>query len=120
MSDKTIPVVPSLSSDEEVTPPARPPMNRQRRAAAQRPPEETATRLPAPSVTVVVPPSDQVKITIEPAGLPRYARWKVLEDAEVPRGASTFELRREQVLSEQHYDVGALIAAGVKLERLPE
>lgn len=103
--------VPSLSS-EDTTPAERPiSKSTQRRAAPSRPVAASSPReTPGPAA----PP-----LPGEPVAR-AYARWRVTEDQEVPRGASSFLLRREQVLSEQQFDVPALLAQGVKLERLPD
>lgn len=57
-----------------------------------------------------------------PAEPPRYGKHRVVEDIELPRprGFGMYVLERGQVLSEQHYDIGKLLAQGVKLEPVEE
>lgn len=112
MSDATEPV-PSLSDDEPEKP-AAPVLSKseqkRRNVMRGRPMMENIDRVK--------------QVTDEhfpPGPAPRiYARWRVVEETEVPSGASTFLLRREQVLSEQQYDVQKLLALGVRLEKLPD
>lgn len=46
--------------------------------------------------------------------------FEVLEDAEVPRGASTFRLIKGKVVSRASYDIRHLEAVGVKLKPRPD
>jgi hypothetical protein len=115
MSEDDTSPVPSLSS-EEPTPVSSPqPMSRsqQRRRAIQE-------GKPLP-VFADAPPVAPARPTVVAPPTPRaYARWRVKEDMEVPRGASSFFLFVGQVISEQHFDVEELLAKGVKLEKMPQ
>ena len=114
--------VPSLTS-EEPTPAERPPVvskseQKRRRVAQGLPP------LAEPVLTPVGGGKLEDLRPLAPAGTAtvafKHPRWRVVEDREVPSGAASFLLHREQVLSEQHFDVPKLLALGVKLERLPD
>jgi hypothetical protein len=124
MSDDETNPIPSLSS-EEVTPVSSPqPMSRsqQRRRAIQegKPlPTFGDAKLVLPDGRVVEPMRSPPPV-YEASALPKpYVRWRVKEDMEVPRGASSFFLFVGQVISEQHYEIEELIAKGVKLEKMP-
>jgi hypothetical protein len=113
-------IVPSLSSEEPT--PAERPLSKaqQRRLAAQKAGPQAITVHAEFPVLDPGRGAEQVMAIVAEPQPKAYARWRVTEEQEVPKGASSFLLRREQVLSEQHYDVPALLAQGVKLERLPD
>ena len=122
-------IVPSLSGVAgEKTPVERPVKSKPGSPKATKTPEAP----PSPIDTSVLKASAAFgkavvelteKVVEQIAGPPPpkvYGKWKVLESQEVFRGASSFLLHREQVLSEQHFDVPGLLQMGVKLERLPD
>ena len=55
----------------------------------------------------------------EPQSLPpRERRFRVLETAEVPRGASFYTLPKGKTISSMGYDITALKNQGVRLEEV--
>lgn len=62
---------------------------------------------PAPAKADHVP-EDQVK------------NFEVLEDCEIPRGASTFRLRKGKIVQRGSYDIRHLKAVGAKLKARPD
>lgn len=74
---------------------------------------EVASAAPtAPATTADAPPLPK------PNKLPQRKQYRVTEDREVPRGASSFILRKGKIVTELGYDLDALRAAGVKLEEV--
>jgi hypothetical protein len=120
MSEDDTAVIPSLDGD--TTPVERPiSKSQQKRLAMQRVVTPKATGKfeeldPRPLLA-----SMRVEKLPENWPTPRvYAKWRVLEDREIPNGASTFLIQAGQILNEQHSDVKRCLEHGAKLEKLPD